>query len=79
MAFDAEELLTPGEVNEFRIILYPTANRFARGAPDSGRYLVIQLPAFRRQSQHRRAPRTRPPRQPRLTSRSTTTPTDRAD
>ena len=29
--FDREELLDPGEVCEFRIVLYPTANRFAAG------------------------------------------------
>ena len=27
--FDREEFLEPGEICEFRIILYPTANRFA--------------------------------------------------
>ena len=31
-------------------------------APDSNRYLVIQLPTFRCQSQYRRTPRARPPR-----------------
>ncbi|MDE2904138.1 MAG: CocE/NonD family hydrolase [Chloroflexota bacterium] len=29
--FDREEFLEPGEVYEFRIVLYPTANRFAPG------------------------------------------------
>lgn len=29
--FDAEQLMTPGEVYEFRIIMYPTANHFAAG------------------------------------------------
>ena len=29
--FESEEFLTPGEICEFRIILYPTANRFSRG------------------------------------------------
>ena len=29
--FDSEDFLEPGTVYEFRIVLYPTANRFAKG------------------------------------------------
>ena len=46
---------TPGQPAEFTIELYPTSKVFRKRAPHPARHLQQQLPAVRRQPEHRRA------------------------
>jgi putative CocE/NonD family hydrolase len=59
-SWETPTMMTPGQSYPIKVTAFPTSNLFKAGHRNSARHLVQQLPALRRQPEHRRGGGNRP-------------------